>query len=160
MGADYYAKAVIGVRLPDEDQFPRAKKMVRKKAFKHDYGDGDAEFHPKTGQKLFLDEKEEVEEDFPAFVFADKYGDVRRNDENQQVIKIPQGLEVVYGTDGNNTCLGFALKTGSSNGGDDYGFMQIPDIDDIKNKIKSLLEPLGLWDEKDFGIHLILYCSY
>lgn len=37
MGVDYYSRTVIGVCLPNEDELPKAKIMVRKKAFEHDY---------------------------------------------------------------------------------------------------------------------------
>ena len=157
MGADYSAVAVIGVPLPDEDSIPRAKTTTRKKAFKHKYeDDGDIEFDPKTGKKLFLDETEETEEDYPAFVFNDENG----LEPGQKIIKIPKGLEIAMGTEDSCGCLGIVVETGSSNGGDDYGFMPIPDLDELKAKIKDFLEPLGLWDEKGFGLHVILYCSY
>ena len=62
MRADYYAKTVIGVKLHSEEDFPKAKILVRKKAFDHDYKDGEGiEFYPKNGRSLWLEEKEEVE---------------------------------------------------------------------------------------------------
>lgn len=33
-------------------------------------------------------------------------------------------------------------------------------IADIRNQLKSVLEPLGLWREHDFGIHTYMYVSY
>ena len=161
MGADYYAKCVIGVILPDSDELPKLKKLVRKKAFKHDYeDDGEYEFDPKTAKKLFLDEKEEVETDLPAFIFDPDMRQEDLEDKNQVVIKPLKGIEYAVGTNNSNLCLGLVMETGSSNGGDDYAFMNIPDIEKIKEKLKNLLEPHGLWNEGKFGLHLILYCSY
>ena len=165
MGADYSAMAVIGIALPDEDELPKAKTTTRKKAFKHNYDDdGTNEFHPKTGQKLFLDdEKIEVEADYPLFVY-DTYGDGEPSGledvANQIIIRPPKGLNFAVGTDESNICLGGVVRTGSSNGGDDYGFAKMPDVDVIKAKLKNLLEPLDLWDESTFGLHTVLYCSY
>jgi hypothetical protein len=162
MGADFYAKAIIGVPLPDEDKLPRAKVTVRKKAFNHKYEDnGETEFHPKDGRKLWLDEKEEVEEDYPSIVFdTDDCANEDDLDEGQRLIKIPKGLECANGTDGDSTFLGAVLETGSSNGGDDVAFRTLDDIGMVKLKVKDVLEPLGLWDEKKFGLYAVLYCSY
>lgn len=53
MGADYYAKAVVGVVLPNEVDLPRAKTSVRKKAYQHGFeDDGRQEFDPKTGKNF------------------------------------------------------------------------------------------------------------
>jgi hypothetical protein len=159
MGADYYAKAVIGILLPDVEDIPKLKKLVRKKAFKHDFeDDGEHEFDSKTAKKLFLDEKEEIETDIPAFVFDD---DLDVEDKKQIVIKPPKGMSYAIGTDDSILCLGATIETGDSNyGGDGYEFMKILDVNDIKGRLKKLLEPHGLWDEEKFGLHVILYCSY
>ena len=166
MGADYTALAVIGIALPDGDDLPKAKTFVRKKAFVHNYDDdGTNEFHPKTGKKLFLDEKIEVEADYPLYVY-DLYDDEEpsdlENDNNQTIIRPPKGLKFAVGTDESNICLGAVIRTGSSNGGDEYGFLKIPDlyIANVKARLKDLLEPHGLWDEGKFGLHAILQCSY
>ena len=55
---------------------------------------------------------------------------------------------------------GFDPETGSSNGGEPSAFSPIPDIAKIKADMKSKLEPLGLWNEKAFGIYAVLYASY
>lgn len=160
MGCDYYAKAVIGIKLPDEADLPRATRLVRKKAFDHQYtdlGPGKVDYDPKTGQKLFLDdETEEFILDYPAYTYAD-YNEPKKG---QTLIKSPLGFKFTCGTDGKNTCLGFVINTGSSYSGDDYGFSVVPDILTIRNELQKLLEPFGLWNEHKFGIHVILECSY
>lgn len=164
MGADYYAKTVIGVRLPRNEELPRAKILTRKKAFDHDFDDdGKVEFHPKNGKKLWLDEKERVDADYPAYIFdleflgADSY---RYKLKGQTVIEFPEDLEITYDTNHNNDYLGKIIETESSNGGQNVVFEQVPDIDSIKKIIKECLELFGLWDEERFGIYTILYCSY
>ena len=162
MGADYTAKAIIGICLPDEEDIPRALISVRKKAFSHNYKDNEQnEFHPKDGRKLWLDEKEQIKANYPAFVF-DKHDELNEDSIRigQKIIKIPEELEFATGTDDNNLCLGFVLETGSSNGGQDLEFVNLPNIDKMKTQLKNLLEPLNLWDEANFGLYSMLYCSY
>jgi len=160
MGVDYSATAIIGISLPEKDDLPKLKTAVRKKAFPHSYKDGsEIEFHPKTGAKLFLDEKVEVESDFPAFIYdLDESGNSELEHEGQKVIKAPKGLRFM--TDYEElTCLGLVVETGNSNGGDYYNFKKLPDINALKDTLQKALEPYGLWDEKEFGLHVILNCG-
>jgi len=30
----------------------------------------------------------------------------------------------------------------------------------VRDKVRSVLTPIGLWDEKSFGLWAVLYCSY
>jgi hypothetical protein len=161
MGADYYAKAIIGIELPDEDTIPRAIIKTRKRAFDHDFGDdGETEFHPKDGRKLWLDEIEEVEANYPAYIFDVGEYEVEECDEGQTLIHFPDGTDYAYGTDGEAQYVGFVLETGSSNGGQDEVFSKLPDIEHLKEVLKSILEPIGFWDDDNFGLHVVLYCSY
>jgi hypothetical protein len=153
MGCDYSAKGCLGILLPDENNIPRAQLSVRKKAFNHQYNDGDAEFDPKTGQKLFLDEKEIVQASYPAVVYYDT-SDLKKG---QIALTVPEGLSLTSTTDNQKTCFGFVVRAEWNS---DYGFAPLPDIMVIKKKIFTALEPLGLWDESKFGLHSLLYCSY
>lgn len=38
-------------------------------------------------------------------------------------------------------------------------YLNYKNIEDIKGKMKNVLEPLGLWKESSFGIHVFLYES-
>jgi hypothetical protein len=153
MGADYSAYAVVGCII-DRSNIPMKKERV--KTFKHDYPDnGEIKFDPKTGEALW----KTIE--YPEFVFADQ-GDPNPddNDGKTKVIKLGK-LKIFTGTDGKPEVLG--VGTGEetySNGGDDYDFTPLEDVDSIKNRVKEILEPIGLWDEKKFGLYSILYCSY
>lgn len=162
MGADYYANAIIGIKLPEKDDIPPAKIYVRKRAFSHSFEDnGNMEFHPKTGKKLWLEEKEEVEADYPSLIIdvGDDYLG-SKPEPGQKIISIPDGLSTAYGTDQRSWFIGFVVETGSSNGGDEEVFDHLPDIDALKNRLKNFLEPLGYWNEEEFGLYSVLYCSY
>lgn len=162
MGADYYARTVIGVPLPGEDELPRLKVSVRKKAFDHDYfDDGETDFHPKDGRKLWLDEKEDVETAEPLYVFdIEEDKDTSEMEKGQKLVKIPRGLSTAYETDCNRYFVGFVSGTDSSNGGGETVCCKVPDIEVLKDRLKKFLEPLEMWDAKGFGIYTILYCSY
>lgn len=162
MGMDCYAKTIIGIKLPDEEDIPPAKKSVRKKAFKHDFeDDGEMEFHPKTGQKLWLEETEEIDADYPSLIID--YDDEYLGQEpkpGQNVVSIPEGLSTAYGTDQNSWYIGFVSETGSHRCGRDEVFESLPDINSLKDQLKMFLEPLGYWDEDKFGLYTVLHSSY
>lgn len=63
------------------------------------------------------------------------------------------GLSFASTTDGEREFIG--LKAGST---DDATRTHIPD--DIKDKVRTALEPFGLWDEASFGLWGIQFCSY
>ena len=162
MGAYYFAKAIIGVKLPNEDDIPKAKVMVRKRAFDHGYDDdGEMEYDPRSGKKLWLDEKEEVESGYPSVVF-DVHGEWEDIDleQGQTIIKFPNGIKYAYGTDCLSWYVGFVVETGSTNGGEDIAFSKLPNIEHLKGVLRNTLEPIGFWNEDDFGLYCILYCSY
>ena len=159
MGVDYSAMLVIGIKLPEESELPRLKTFTRKKAFKHDFEDNsEIEFDPKTGKKLFLDEKEEIDSDLPAFVYDDE-GMTKEDleDERQTIIKGCKGFKIIpdYSMTGETDFyMGYNLKT------DEYSFKkEVPNIENMRDIIKKYLDPLGLWNENKFGLHLILQVS-
>lgn len=73
------------------------------------------------------------------------------------------GLLCYWGTDHDYVYVGIATGEDTySNGGDDDSFvsLQADDVAQIKEKLREYLEPIGLWDEKQFGLWSVLYCSY
>lgn len=57
--------------------------------------------------------------------------------------------------------IGFEIKTESSGGeGPRFAFATIPNVEVIKADMYKRLKPLGLWDEKTFGVYAILSESY
>jgi len=71
-------------------------------------------------------------------------------------------FDVFHATDRVISVAGVGVVTGSSNGGDPNKFKSLDDVnvDEIKEKLKSILEPVGQWDESKFGLYAILHCSY
>lgn len=71
------------------------------------------------------------------------------------------GYQVVYGTheDYAYICLHQIGDGTSSNGGDDDQRVPIPlDITAAAMKMQNALGPLGLWDQKQFGLWSVLCC--
>lgn len=142
MGVDYKAKAVIGIIL-DEEKIPTKK--FKNKTFDHNYPES-MRFSPVDGRKLW-DERE-----IPEFTFDEESRDTR-------LIPLPKNIKLFHGTNGEPIILGFGISDTDSNGGNDYCFKKLPE-EDIRTKIKAVLEPLNLWNEETFGLYSILYCSY
>jgi hypothetical protein len=162
MSVSYYARAVVGIELPNESSIPRAIIKKRKKAFEHDYpDDGFMNFHPKDGRKLWTDEKIESKSNYPSILFdcssMPEEGSVR---EGQCLISFPKGIEITYSTDRRRRFVGRVVNTCSSDSDEDVGFSKVLDTETLKESLRVLLEPVGLWDEDKFGIYSVLYCSY
>lgn len=69
-------------------------------------------------------------------------------------------MPLIYDTDGANCWIAIQkqdLKEDMSNA---IKFENIENIEALKKEIKSKLEPVGLWNEKDFGIWTIQNISY
>lgn len=151
MGADYTSMAIIGVGV-NLKKIP--KKKTRVKAFEHDFPE-DWKVDPKNpSRKLW------IEEEYLEFAFDDEQNDYVEN--MTKLIKLPEGVRIYSGTDGEPTILGIGAETGSSNGGDDCTLTSLDDLNItvFKEQLKAILEPLKMWKEKDFGLYALLYCSY
>lgn len=150
MGADYSAFAIIGCII-DLKKIPVITKKV--KAFEHNVPeDSDVKFDAKTGRALW------EEEEYLEYTFETDYEGERVGPDTKKVDK--KGLKLYYGTDGEPVILGFGVGDTYSNGGNDYDFRSLSDTNEIKEKLKSILEPLGMWNEKKFGLYSLLECSY
>lgn len=144
MGADFRAYAVIGLRVDEERLYGPPKKV---KAFEHNHPE-DWEVDPRTGKKLWYEER-------PPLADYDPQG-------TEKIL----GYKVVTGTwtgRGRDAyiCLHFAGNRTYSNGGqkDDLDLLNLPELQQSKEKMKEALSPLGIWNEKEFGLWAVLYCS-
>jgi hypothetical protein len=84
MGADFYSRAAIGLRVNPADLWQSPAKV---KTFDHNYSE-EFEFDPKSGKKLWTMEKRPIpgfEADAPAF---GKYKMAHTTDQNDFVIAI------------------------------------------------------------------------
>jgi hypothetical protein len=144
--AEYSAYAVIGCKI-NLDDIPSIIKTV--KAFEHNFPLS-TKFDSQTGKPLWR------EDSYPKYTF---YSDGREDERSQPIDK--KGLKTYQGTDGEPLILGFGVGEDTySNGGDDYGFRNLPDVNEIKEKLKAVLEPLDMWSEINFGLYAVLHCSY
>lgn len=167
MGVDYHAHAIIGVLLPE---IPKAKRLIRKPAFDHGYeDDGKMEYDPKTGRKLWLEETTEAIAEYPGIVMIESYID--RNGivcdnyyeplrEGQILLRIPVDLKVIWATYEDKRYIGFVVTTTTCDPTNTSHSCALPDINKLKEDLKSLLEPHDLWWGESFGLHSIIRCSF
>lgn len=134
MGVDYTAKAVIGLRVFKDELY----KQQTVKTFAHHYEeDTDVRFCPKTGRPLFA----------------------------LKNVPIPEYQE-------DESLAGFAVHTLGYCGEADYilvghgiesdgepDMIDIEGINEMRVDMKAKLEPLGLWDEEEFGLWAGLYAG-
>lgn len=139
MGADYKAKAVIGVRIANPAKL-YTKRIV--KAFEHNYPK-DKNFCSATGKKLW------VEVNVP----IDAY--------NERTEKLFE-YNVIHGTDQEEVFVCIAAATDTySNGGKDSFKVDLPaNLEQRREKLKADLSAIGLWHDNEFGLWAVLYCSY
>lgn len=158
MGVDYTATTIIGICCPKEDQIARAKVKVRKKTFDHKFEDnGEIEFNPKDGRKLWLDEYEMVDSDYPSIIIDVDGSYDSSNLPGQIIIKLPKDIMYEYSTDNEDCYIGWKQ---SANSDSDEVYSDFPNIGKMREKLKKLLNPHKLWCEDSFGIYTVLYCSY
>jgi hypothetical protein len=69
------------------------------------------------------------------------------------------GLSCYSTTDGERQFVGVGVGAW---GGDDAAHLPLDatELAAAKDKIRMVLAPLSLWDEKSFGLWAVLYCSY
>lgn len=140
MGANYYSYLIVGCEV-DEKKL-KVPKRVRNCKCKVDNIES-AEYCPKCGAAAWYegyDPVEGINED------EDRFFD----------------FDIVHNTDDRNCWLAIRMKeVGDSEGCFDAVMLETPDdLSDLRKEMKDKLGPLGLWDEKKFGVWAIQYCSY
>lgn len=134
MGADYYAKAAIGVMLPWE----RLHRRERVRQCEHDLLVSGAQFCAVCGKPAW------AEEDVPVAGYDPDKG-------------VLLGFKVYDGTDGEFSVV--AVVGARAN--EDKAMAKLPDdLPAEKARLRAALEPLGLWDEAAWGLWAVLHCSY
>ena len=140
MGADYSSYSIIGLKVDPDKLYTEA---IRK-TYNHNHPEN-MKFDPETGKKLWETRQEPISQ---------------FNESEEEF----SGYPVVFGTDRGEAFICIYCASGTySNGGSNSSFTKIDeDFNLIKEKkeMKNLLEPLGLWNEKDFGLWTVLHCSY
>lgn len=136
MGADYTAMAAIGLAFKAED----LTVIKRTKAFPHDYPE-DFDFCPKTKKPLWVDKK----------VSYDGF-------DGDKLL----GYPVISAGCGDETLIACLISANDtySNGGKTVDMRPLDfALVAAKKRMKADLEPLGIWDEKEFGLWTVLHCS-
>ncbi len=137
MGADYYSYAVIGIEIDPE-------KLVTET------------------EERGCDCKEVPTGKFCSSCGATATVKVKAEDIIWEIEEDDDfhGYKIIFGTDREKAYIS-AVWAEEDEDGSINCFNQIPnDIEGIRNKMKDTLDPLGLWDEKKFGLYSVLYCSY
>ena len=113
----------------------------------------DAKFCSQCGQPLYKERRnrvnvfgEHLEDQITTILLKENFVAVKSTDPYKYVLCLPD----------------YYISTKSSrNGG---GTVHTPITDDAversRKELKSILEPLGLWSENDFGLHAVLYSYY
>lgn len=151
MSADYYATTIVGVRVPAKKL--HAEKTV--KAFKHNHPP-DWMVDPKTGKSLWKTEETFLLEG----MVCDAYDwlDARHGADMRKEAK----AAITYSqedSDGRGEYAFIGRRLARIHVGhtrDEGGFKKI-DADLLAEKkfLEDLLTPVGLWDERAFGIWLV-----
>ncbi len=141
MGADYTAIAVIGVDI-DMSKIPVIR--TKEKVGDHNYPET-MNYDPVTGKQLWT-----IQEERQFSFFSDE----------DNCVVFPKDVKLFNSTDNEDYILGFGIDDTYSNGGNAIDSARLPDIVKLKEQLKALLEPFGMWDEERFKLYSILYCSY
>lgn len=147
MSVDFRAVAVIGSKIdlskiPTKDTWIKVGKHNRPKTMKFDPDTGNQLWNVISCPKFqFHRENDSLGE--PKISFIDFSGKIR--------------IELFdSGEENKQTILGFGISSGTWEQPVLKCPYPLPAIEQVKNKLKEKLEPLGLWDEKEFGLWAIL----
>lgn len=130
MGVSYYSQAVIGCKISEEKLY---QKPLLEKRFNHNYGQ-DIKFCPKTGRELWR----EVLNPISQYNEDDRLGEYKlcRSNDTDLVVSL-------VGTKCVNACYDPGITMHK---------IDFVDLENKKQKLKSFLESLGLWNEDNFGL--------
>ena len=142
MGVSYVAKAVIGVRIRGD----RLKTVQDVRGCGHPLGSG--RFCQSCG-KLSWVPQDTILSAFAHPKWPEEYTDEPGDGE---------GLGLFFGTDRRWAVYGYGVVGRNDNEPDGVDVERT--VTDIQTACEAVLGPLGLWDEKEFGLWAILYCSY
>lgn len=138
MGADFYAQACIGVRIPYGETFTRR----RVRAYEHCHP-VDWECDPRTGRKLW------------------KYEDASVFDG-----KLPAGVSVLEGGSSEDIDYVYVTRVSTKSVNIGYGSdsetpssLENVSVEKEREALRNVLEPLGLWKPEQFGLWIVPHLS-
>tara|TARA_B100001778_G_scaffold334986_1_gene350474 strand:+ start:29634 stop:30062 length:429 start_codon:yes stop_codon:yes gene_type:complete len=139
MGVTYTAYMAIGLRLDGERLYE--DKLVKRG--EHDF-DSSVLFHPQTGEKLWaserfpLDGSEYIDDTFGPFEYAGE--DSCERSDWKAVVGRVLTKETAYYDEKQKAPID----------------LNEIDLNNLKSELRDYFEPLGLWDESQFGAWLIM----
>lgn len=141
MSTEYNAAAIVGCKIDKSKVF--FTEEVR--SCKHPIPMENAKFCPECGKNVFLKHNRAI----PQYDWDEES---------------TSGFSTICGfTVFNYECNDFLIVAGKFTKTDFYSeepeMLDISTINDVLLKLKLALEPCGLWDEKQFGIHVFQWCS-
>lgn len=155
MSVSYYASVMIGVKLNPIDVDAFLKKRVKEvRGCSHDV-DEKSKFCPQCGKPRVIHESKY---DFREFIERNDLGLECRDSTDSRFFFVTLDGTLEERVEENNL---FSYQVNLDGGHRPFAKINFPkDIDEVKSKLKDILEPLGLWHEGNFGIWMIGKCSY
>lgn len=147
MGVSARAYAVIGVRLDiDSSSFGES----REPSCGHvtSYPIDNAKFCPQCGKEVKV-----VKNRYHQFDSIYEITDALEKDLKTQFSN--HNWVVAYSYDYEDVCVG--IGTAASEYNTMHAMIKTPPNDEIKQMLKTVLEPFELYDEDEFGLHVVLY---
>jgi hypothetical protein len=141
---------VVGIKFEKKDLF----EIKTVKAFNHNYPET-MKFCPETGKKLWSIDK-----------WSAKFPGLERGDDRFAGLKLVNGPNVykkndesTYGfeSDPETFYIGKSFQTNGYQDDKRVSLITEKALAESKAEVKEKLEPLGLWDEKNFGVWTVLY---
>ena len=148
MGADYYSMTCIGLKVPRNKIIKEEEKIVNLCGCNPQTRPGNylnAKYCPVCGRLI----RRVVKEDKLLFDVPEEY----YNDGKSKIL----GWTLMYDTDVSNfyICIFASGIIGGARKSD------IPDVsEEIIAKFTADMQSIGLWDEEQFGLWTVTYCSY
>lgn len=140
MSTEYSAVTLIGIPIPaDYEFFATGSRKIR--TFEHDHPES-WEFDPKTGEKLWKEEKT-------------YHPDWNRREDDEFF-----GEFEIFRAQNQAWLIHHKFRCSFTHRAGRIGFSPILTMQEsgiAMSKFKSLLEPLNAWDESQFGIYTVMY---
>lgn len=70
------------------------------------------------------------------------------------------GFPLIYNTDNIDAFVAFICCECDDYNDNPFSDLSNINIEEVKTKMREKLEPMGLWNEENFGLWAVQYCSY
>jgi len=141
MSTTYTAYTVVGIRIAEED-LEIKKELIKTRGCSHDIPDPDTKFCSECGKPIWIEKQKSHEL-------------IEPGDELFGVFNI------AWDTDYDHAFIGELRKVGPYDDDSNKKFNGFPsNFEDLKKELKKALDKHGLWNEDNFGVWTVLYCSY